>query len=223
MRIFFVVDIKSGVVVAAKRGEREKYLPVHQESEVVDSSNPLDVVRKIKPRYLYSADLDRIEKIGTNERILSNLTSLVDEMIADCGFREPEELRNLPYKPVVGTETFDITELEGGCYVSLDFRGEFLDASGKFGDWRSAVEYLNTMDLEALIVLPIHSVGTMRPEFGLVERVLEISENPVMLGGGVSGKEDLEILKDMGCDGVLVATAVHRKKIPLYLIRRGKI
>ncbi len=220
MRVFFVVDIKDGLVVAAKRGERESYKPI--ESPIVPSSDPISVINAVKPKYLYAADLDRITGVGDNGKVLEKLSGLVSEMIADCGFKNDEELKNLPFVPVVGTETFDITRLKTRCYVSLDFKGKFLDASKKFKSWREAVEVLNSYDLYGIIVLPIHSVGTMKPEFELVEEVIAVSDHPVMLGGGISGVEDLSRAKEIGCSGVLVATAVHKGKIPLDVVRRGE-
>jgi len=35
--------------------------------------------------------------------------------------------------------------------------------------------------------------------------------------------EDLYKLKEMGCSGALVATAVHRKRIPVDIIQKGKV
>lgn len=223
MKIFFVIDIKKGKVVAGKGGERDKYPPITDFSELVTSDDPLDVISQIEPRYLYAADLDQITGVGSNFEALVKISEAVDELIADCGFRSPEELENLPFTPVVGTETFDITRLEKKCYVSLDFKEKFLDASGKFSSWKDAVEFLNSLELKGIIVLPIHLVGTMKADFSLVEDVIEASDNPVLMGGGVSGMEDLYSLKEMGCEGVLVATAVHRGKIPLEVVKRGEI
>ncbi|WP_202319227.1 HisA/HisF family protein [Archaeoglobus neptunius] len=223
MRVFFVVDIKNGSVVAGKSGERERYQPVSHVSSLVKSDEPVDVISEIKPRFLYAADLDRITGKGDNFDILHQIAPMVDELIADCGFRRSEELENLPFIPVVGTETFDITHLDRKCYVSLDFKGKFLDASGRFRSWQAAVEFLNSFDLPGIIVLPIHSVGTMKPDFSLLNIALEVSENPVMIGGGISGMDDLLRLKEMGCRGALVATAVHRGRIPVEIIRKGKI
>lgn len=221
MKVFFVIDIKNGKVVAGRSGERDKYKSIVEISQIVDSDNPLKVIEEVKPKYLYAADLDRITGKGDNFDVLVSLSSLT-QLIADCGFKFEEELENLPFIPVVGTETYDITKLDRKCYVSLDFKSVFLDASKKFGSWRDAVEYLNTLDLYGVIVLPIHSVGTMKPDFGILQPVLDISDNPVLLGGGISGLKDLEKLRDMGCSGVLVATAVHKKAIPLEVVRRGK-
>jgi phosphoribosylformimino-5-aminoimidazole carboxamide ribotide isomerase len=33
--------------------------------------------------------------------------------------------------------------------------------------------------------------------------------------------DDVERAKEIGCEGLLVATAVHRKKIPLEIVRIG--
>mgnify|MGYP003876376567 CR=1 FL=1 len=222
MKVFFVVDIKCGKVVAGKSGERESYPPITSASIAVSSDDAVEVVEEIKPRFLYAADLDRIMGTGNNLDILIELSKRVEEFIADCGFRSPAELEDLPFKPVVGTETFDITLLDRKCYVSIDFKKKFLDASGKFGSWKEAVEFLNSFKLDGIIVLPIHAVGTMRADFSILEQALEISENPVLLGGGISGIEDLERLKEMGCKGVLIATAIHRGRIPVSIVRRGE-
>ncbi len=222
MKVFFVVDLKQGRVVAGKSGERERYPPITTISRLVTSDDALTVIDEIKPRYLYAADLDRIMGRGENYDILQKLSARVEELIADCGFRSPEELEDLPFRPVVGTETFDITQLGIKCYVSLDFKEIFLDASGKFSSWQEAVEFLNSFELHGIIVLPIHAVGTMKTDFSLLESVLEISENPVLLGGGISSIEDLERLKELGCSGVLIATAVHKGNIPLDFVRKGE-
>lgn len=221
MKLFFVMDIKKGEVVAAKGGEREKYRPIGDVSHITKTSAPLTLLEEVKPKYLYVADLDRIEGRGDNITLINLMAEKVSELIADCGFRCFEELEGLKFTPVVGTETFDITRLNKRCYVSLDFKDEFLDASKKFSSWQKAVEFLNTLDIFGVIVLPLRNVGSLSANFDLAAKVLELSDHPVMLGGGISDVKDLEIAKDLGLDGVLLATAVHLKRVPLELIRRG--
>ncbi|MEM4702170.1 MAG: HisA/HisF family protein, partial [Archaeoglobaceae archaeon] len=135
MKLFFVLDLKDKIAVLAERGERERYKPISEKSLVVKSSDPVDVVKTLKPRFLYVADLDRILGHGNNFQTIEALSNLVEELIADCGFRSVEELEKIRFKPVLGTETFDITKIDRKCYVSLDFRDSFLDASGKFKSW----------------------------------------------------------------------------------------
>lgn len=227
MRLVFVMDIMNGLVVLAEGGERYKYRPIEEKSEIVKKSNPLEVLSEIKPRFLYVADIDRILGTGSNLILLNSMFSKVEEMIADCGFRTPAELEDIKFIPVLGTETFDLRKLSDvdiECYVSLDFHEDrFIDSSGRFGDFRSAVEFLNSFSLRGLIVLNLKRVGSGSPDLELLSNVMSFSENPVYLGGGVGGMKDLEMLRSLGCKGVLISTAVHRKKIPLELIRRGFI
>lgn len=221
MKIFFVLDIREGVVVHAEKGEREKYKRIEEKSLVVKTSDPNSIVEILRPRFLYVADLDRIAGKGDNLRVIEALAEKVDELIADCGFREPEELRDFKFKPVLGSETFDITKVDRKCYVSLDFFDKFVDRSQKFRNFSEAIEFLNTLDLEGLIVLNVRRVGTMNVDFELISKAVEISENPVFVGGGVGSLEDLRRLHEIGCKGVLIATAIHRKALPLDLIRSG--
>ncbi|MEM4155425.1 MAG: HisA/HisF-related TIM barrel protein, partial [Archaeoglobaceae archaeon] len=207
--------------------ERSKYRAVAEKSLIVDTSEPIGVLEKIKPRFLYTADLDRILGKGNNLPLLNSISFRVEEMIADCGFRNAYELKDLHFVPVLGTETFDITklsEIDRKCYVSLDFHGErFLDSSQKFEKLENALEFLNSFRLRGVIVLNLKRVGSGTPDLDLFLKVLKLSENPVYLGGGVGKLEDLENLKNLGCSGVLVSSAVHKKTIPLKIIRNGII
>ncbi|MFN3383413.1 MAG: HisA/HisF family protein [Archaeoglobaceae archaeon] len=221
MKIFFVLDIKKGIVVHAERGEREKYRPIEEKSLVVRTSDPFSIVEILKPRFLYVADLDRISGDGDNIGIIEKLSGKVEELIADCGFREVDELRGLNFEPVLATETFDITKIDRKCYVSLDFFDGFVDRSQKFRDFGDAIEFLNTFELNGIIVLNVKRVGTMKVDFELVSKALEISENPIFVGGGIGSLEDLRKLHEIDCKGALVATAIHGGRLPLDLIQNG--
>jgi len=132
---------------------------------------------------------------------------------------------------VLGTETFDVRRLDEvelklrrNVFVSLDIKGRLLDSSGSFTDWRNALEWLNSFKLGGVIVLTLHKVGTASSlDFDVIEEAVGISDNPVFAGGGVKDVNDLLKAESVGCDGVLVATAVHERVIPLEIVRRGKI
>ncbi len=226
MRIYFVMDILDGKVVRALGGEREKYYSISEFSKIVGEDDPIRVVEIIKPRYLYVADLNRIMGKGTNTRIIEMLASRVEHLIADCGFKKAEELEGLNFTPVLGTETFDVTQLENidiPVFVSVDIkRGRLLDASGKF-EFESLIEYLNSFDLPGVIVLTLDKVGTRSLDLNTIEKAVELSENPVFAGGGVGSVDDLIKLKEIGCRGALIATAVHIGSIGLDVVRRGYI
>lgn len=218
------MDLRNGVAVRGKSGEREKYYPISQRSVVVSSSNPLEVLEQLKPRFLYVADLDRIEGRGDNLELLSMLSGMVEELMADCGFRKRGEIEGLPFKPILGTETYPVDEIIDGVYVSLDFRGGRLlgGGRGEFSEF-DILEILNSHKLEGVIVLSIDSIGSLRHDFRLTEKVLELSENPVIAAGGISSVEELERLKGLGCRGALIATAIHEGLMDAELVKRGEI
>ncbi|RLI89217.1 MAG: HisA/HisF family protein [Archaeoglobales archaeon] len=220
MKLYFVMDLLDGEVVGAVKGEREKYEPVHLTSKVVESSNPFQVFDVLRPKRLYVADLDAILGKGNNFAVIEKLAGMC-ELIADCGFKSVEEAKKVSFTPVLGSETFNLRKLEDGFYVSLDVRDEFLDASHSFASVDEAIEWLNSFRLKGVIVLSLRRVGTLQPDFELVERVVSASSNPVLAGGGIRNMEDVEKAKEIGCEGVLVATAVHKGLIPVEAIKNG--
>lgn len=228
MKIYFVMDLLNGVVVKAVRGERAEYKPIHLSSKILQSSDPYQVIEEIRAKYLYIADLDRITGKGDNTRIIEDLSKRVDHLIADCGFRDVAELDAIDFDPVLGTETFDIRKLDKvqkKVFVSLDIKdNSLLDSSGSFRDWKDALEFLNSFRLGGVIVLTLSRVGTGSSlDFDILEKAVEISDNPVFAGGGVKDMDDLMKAKETGCSGVLVATAVHECVIPLEVVRQGEI
>ncbi len=224
MRVYFVVDIMNGLIVRAFRGVREGYRPISEFSRVVKSDDPMDVVEVVKPRFLYIADLDRIMGKGNNTRTIERLAERVEHLIADCGFRSPEELEGLRFTPVLGTETFDIERLEDvriPAFVSLDLKeGKPINRDVELEE---LVELLNSFDLLGVIVLTLDRVGSCSLDFETVGMVVNLSENPVFAGGGVGSLEDLVKLKEMGCEGALIATAIHNGSIGLDVVRRGEV
>jgi phosphoribosylformimino-5-aminoimidazole carboxamide ribotide isomerase len=63
----------------------------------------------------------------------------------------------------------------------------------------------------ALIVIDLARVGTGTGlDLELIARIRKaVPEMTLLAGGGVSGREDLARLADAGCDGALLATALH--------------
>ena len=211
MKVFFALDISCGFVVRGSKGEREKYKRV---------GDVQTVLKRFDPKRVYVADLDRIEGKGDNLRVIEDV-SRSRETIVDLGLREPQEVEELriPAIPILATETFDIRKISSvktDYYVSLDFKGGFLSTVSL----DSALEILNTVKT-VVIVLTIDRVGTLNPNFDLLDYVLERSENPVMAGGGIRSIEDLENLKERGCYGSIIATAVYKNLIPVEVVRRG--
>jgi phosphoribosylformimino-5-aminoimidazole carboxamide ribotide isomerase len=228
LKLYFVIDLLNGRVVRGVSGEREHYKPIHLESKLdLPSSNPMEVAEFIKPKNLYVADLNRILGTGNHLNVIDKLGTFVDDLIADCGFRNHQEVESLKFSPVLGTETFDIKQLERvekteNLVVSIDILDSVMDASLSFESWQEMVEFLNSFKLKGIIILTLKRVGTSTSlDWKLLERAIEISANPIFGGGGVKSVEDLDIAKEIGCKALLISTAVHKRKISLEVIRKG--
>src|SRR2546430_2700019 len=76
MEIIPVLDLKGGVVVRARMGERHLYAPIA--TPLAASSEPLEVARGLLAVYpfatLYVADLDAIEGRGDHSPALRRIT-----------------------------------------------------------------------------------------------------------------------------------------------------
>lgn len=229
MRCIFVLDIFNGAVVHAVRGERSRYEPIDRFSKVVSSSDPICVIREIRPREVYVADLNLLTGCGDNLEAISEISRLA-RTLADIGPLRRSDLDRLPREvvPVFGTETASLGLMReasdrGGAVVSIDMKNRKVIARDPELAALSPQEilgFLNGIALEAVILLELDRVGTssgLDTEF--LEEVASICDHPLILGGGVRGVEDLQELEELGFRGTLVATAVHNGRIPLEALR----
>lgn len=226
MKIYFVVDLMGGTVVRAYWGERESYEPVHVSSKIFRQSDPEYVLNTICPKYLYVADLDRIMGRGNNFDSISFMADKVDNLMADCGFRDLSEVDGMDFKfdCVLGSETFDIRNLKDKKvdFVSLDIKDRLLDASNSF-KWEDALEFLNGVSLKGVIILALSNVGTLSVDYETLIKAAEISEHPIYAGGGIKSEKDILNLKEMGYKGALIASSLHEGIIDPEIVRKGKI
>jgi phosphoribosylformimino-5-aminoimidazole carboxamide ribotide isomerase len=222
MQLILAMDLRNGVVVHGSRGERAGYRPLTWGA--APSAVPAEFVRTIRPRFIYIADLDRIELSGDNISGISACASLVGTCYVDRGCRSPADLIAMDHViNMIGTETAgdDLGSYAGG-YLSIDIRNGQVIPSG--ADPVGFLKSARHMAFEGCLVLNISSVGT---ECGLADQPLEkmrdVYDRPLLYGGGVASMYDLERLKKAGFDGAVVATGLHRGLIPLDLIRRGSL
>lgn len=225
MDVIPVIDLRGGEVVHARRGERDSYRPVR--SQLCAGSAPLAVVAGLLAAYpfgtLYIADLDAIQARGSNidsmRRIRQRFPALrlwVDNGLADasaCRDWLAQDLGEL----VLGSETqSDRATLQA---LSDDATRERLVLSLDYRDDR----FLGPPDLlsaqalwpDRLIVMTLSRVGSGGgPDLDLLRRWRkETPAKKIFAAGGVRGGEDLLALADCGISGVLVATALHERRI----------
>ena len=237
-RLVFVMDLLDGVVVHAKRGERDQYKPVNRFSSIVRSSDPVKIVEELKPAEVYLADLNRLMNTGDNRKILRELSTRKGEMriMLDYGIRELEDLKEVGEAKladtfVLGTETSSMDLIEEAtrskicddlCLsVSVDLLNKGVVTSDKRLqiDPLMLIETLNQYPITDVIVLELDRVGTKRGiDFDFLARAVEVSEHDVLCGGGARSCQDIDVMEKMGVIGALVATALHDEAIPLSLV-----
>ena len=233
-RLIFVMDLLDGVVVHAKRGERDKYVPIHRFSSIVTSSDPVRVIEAIKPKEVYIADLNRLMSTGNNRPILEDLRARNSDLMImlDYGVKGMEDLKeavaaDLADKFVLGTETISIELLEeasksdnmNDITISVDlFNNEVLTSDTRMMiDPLQLIKELNKYPVRDVIVLELNRVGTKSGiDFEFLARAVELSEHDILCGGGVRNCDDIYKMAEIGVKGALVATAVHDGGIPVF-------
>ena len=221
MELVLAMDLKQNLVVHGKSGQRETYKPLDWGCS--PTAEPLGFVKAITPENIYIADLDRIGGTGSHDRIIAECARLVSACYVDRGCRSPDDLLNgYHIRNIIGTETCgdDLSSFSGG-FLSLDSRNGHVIPSGR--DPLAVLRQANGWKFWGCILLDIGAVGT---EAGLNREILQkiraAYHRKLFYGGGVATIADLEILRDVGFDGAIIATALHRGTIPPALIRRGR-
>ncbi len=226
MQIIPVIDLLNGVVVHAKRGERQHYQPI--QSQLTASSTPLDIVSALLEFYpftqLYIADLNAIQKLGgvysTNYQVIESISQRFPtlDLWVDAGISNNNELsfwQTLDARLVIGSENFAnmgsycaLNHLEKNFILSLDFfphgyqgPDELLDDTAY---WPQDV-----------IIMCLASVGTNQGvDENLMNKLITLASGKnVYAAGGIRHIEDLMLLKKMDTNGALIATALHNKQL----------
>ena len=218
MEIIPVVDLKGGMVVRARVGQRDQYRPI--KTPLSPTSDPVDVtygLLSVHPfKTLYIADLDAIEGTGDHRGTLTRLkaafpqlTLWIDNGIADRHRAEDLLDAGLGHL-VLGSETqADLTLVrhftaDARVALSLDFRGL---------SFQGPPELLNepTCWPQRVIVMTLARVGSgAGPDLERLSAIRVVApEKRIFAAGGVRDAADLGLLKRTGIAGALIASCLH--------------
>jgi phosphoribosylformimino-5-aminoimidazole carboxamide ribotide isomerase len=221
MDLVLAMDLKGGLVVHGRKGERESYRPLTW--GLSGSAEPVPYLETIRPRYLYIADLDRICGSGSHNAEIGRCCHRVEQCYVDRGIRSPEDY--LPGERIVnmvGTETagYDLSVYHGG-FLSLDLREGRVIPGNR--DPLSVLQEAARLPFEGCLILNLASVGTAEGLLSsfLLDALRRNFGRTLLFGGGISGGRDLDLLCSHGFDGAVVATAVHQQRIPIDAVRKG--
>lgn len=216
MKAIPVIDLMDGVVVHARRGERDAYRPLR--SGLCRDADPLAVVAALLRLHpfdtLYVADLDAIRGRGDHVDCILRMRAAypglalwIDAGIADARALEAF-LRADAGVPVLGSESLaDAAVPEAApaaAVLSLDFRaGRFLGPPALLADpglWPADV-----------LVMNLDRVGSdLGPDLGLLAAIAGRKTGVrAHLAGGVRHGDDLRAVLASGAAGVLLASALH--------------
>jgi phosphoribosylformimino-5-aminoimidazole carboxamide ribotide isomerase len=214
-----VIDLKDGVVVRARHGDRASYRPIHTPLSL--SPAPLEVVKGLMSlhpfRTLYIADLDAIEGKSDGAAVISEITASfpgldlwIDNGCADRSAAEALLAEMSSTSLVLGSESQRDASLvralreSGRILLSLDFRGDRL---------LGPEALLAEPDLwpERVIVMTLARVGSSAgPDFARFDDMRRRSPTRrYYMAGGLRDHADLAAAEQAGAAGFLVASALH--------------
>ena len=240
MQLIPVVDLARGVAVQGRAGDRARYGPVDSVLTPGRSGDAVALVQayrdRVGARECYVADLDAIQGSGLQRGMLRELVGAAAPctLMVDAGTSERADVEAVlalgAAAAIVGLETLrGLEDLRAGLAAagpehvvfSLDLRlGRPMirpEAATELGALAAESLAAQAIDagVRALLVLDVGRVGTGGGvDLELLRHLRREAPGVRLLaGGGVAGADDLRRLADAGCDGALVATALHTGRI----------
>lgn len=220
MKIIPVIDLKDGLVVHARQGDRDRYRPIR--SALCGSAEIEHVLEAFLQVYpfdtFYLADLNAIGNDGNQDQVIDKLARDYPDNTfwIDRGFRSADLTYSLPKHrvPVVGSESMGAQEVESltkhreRAILSLDFAG-----SGPIGH-QSLFDTPNIWP-DTVIIMTLAQVGSVSgPNLTLLNHYCQNYPNTrFVAAGGVRNSKDLLDLQQIGIQRVLVASALHARTI----------
>jgi phosphoribosylformimino-5-aminoimidazole carboxamide ribotide isomerase len=220
MKLFLAMDLRQNLVVHGKSGQRETYKPL--DWGISPTAAPIGYIRTVKPRYLYIADLDRIEGTGSHDAVIRECAREVRCCYVDRGCRFPSDfLEGEHIVNIVGTETggSDLSRYHSG-FLSIDIKYDRVIPCGK--EPSEVLASACRWDFDGCILLNVSAVGTGQGINRMTLKKLRSAYDRLLYyGGGVATIGDLEEISQAGFDGAIVSTGVHLGTIPVEWIWRG--
>jgi phosphoribosylformimino-5-aminoimidazole carboxamide ribotide isomerase len=231
LKVIGVIDLLGGRAVHASGGCRHGYRPVETAADTPidgDASALAGVyTRRLHVDGLYVADLDAIAGGAEQDPPVREMNTSGVPLWLDAGVSTVAQARRALGRGatavVVGLETLpsfgslrDISDAITSDRVafSLDLRdGRPITTDASMHSVSPGVIAARAVDAGAhgVIILDLARVGSSRGvDLQMFEQVRRaIPGVPLMAGGGIRGDADVRSLASLGCDGVLVATALH--------------
>ena len=230
MRVVGVIDLLDGRAVHAVRGERHHYRPLATSGGIRIDGDPMALAALYHGRFglteLYVADLDAIAGGPVQRGVVRSLAAAGVSLWLDAGVSSVAAARHAlndgATRVIVGLETLrdfdhlsDISTALGSEHVafSLDLRdGIPVACEPTMARERpAAIAARAASCVGAIVLIDLARVGSRRGvDLTTVAMIRKAAGRVTLLvGGGIRTQKEIDALADAGCDGVLVATAIH--------------
>jgi phosphoribosylformimino-5-aminoimidazole carboxamide ribotide isomerase len=239
VRIIGVIDLKAGQAVHARGGRRDEYAAVSKAAGTVINGDAVKLAAVYLDTFgltdIYVADLDAIASATPNDAVVRSICTLGGHVFVDGGVATVDDAHRVAAAGargvIVGLETLEsFDNLRDICnHYPVMFSLDLRDGAPMC---RAALGHVSPDDLareavaagaEAIIVLDVARVGgTAGPDTEMLTRIRRVVTTATLLaGGGVRHLDDLKQLANSGCDGALVASALHDGRLtPADVMRR---
>ncbi|MGH2635035.1 MAG: 1-(5-phosphoribosyl)-5-[(5-phosphoribosylamino)methylideneamino]imidazole-4-carboxamide isomerase [Actinomycetota bacterium] len=233
MIVIPAIDLRKGRCVRLFRGDVE--------AETVYDDAPVDVARRFETdgaRRLHVVDLDAARDDGSNRDTVKNICRHVAVPVQlGGGLRTiaavEQALEDGAARAILGTAaaldpTFvaECVERAGDdVVVAVDVKDGHVMTHGWLREGprlEHAVASLDDAGAPRFLVTSISRDGTMDgPDLRLFERVLELTERPVIASGGIRVAADVWALRDLGLEACVVGKAMYSGTLRLEEVVRG--
>ena len=220
MKIIPVIDLKDGVVVQAREGNRDQYRPI--KTDLCKSSDVFEIIQAFVTTYhfdtVYIADINAITQQGNHHCLINEVLAHFPDLKfwIDYGYRHyKEEIHQTDhYLPVLGSESYrddTIFELHffGNKFIlSLDF---------SMSETMGSAKLFSSPELwpDSVIIMTLDRVGSHKgPDFvKLTAFCNRYPHKNFIAAGGIRNQQDLIDLKRIGIRQALIASALHNGSI----------
>lgn len=215
-----VFDVKNNECVSGKSGNRKSYTKLNS----VFGKTPVEIASNLKragARCIYIADLDKIENVGDNSPLISEINEILPVLL-DNGANSIEDVqsnKNICTYSILATES--MTSIEDSIEIfeklpfeniilSIDIKNDELLVQNPDINVNDVISLVNKIKPDYTIILNISEVGTRQGnDSTLIQNI--ISQTPYtqhIIAGGVT-VESMKKYEENGIDNFLIGTILH--------------
>ena len=224
--VYPAIDVLEGRVVRLRQGERDQV--------TVEGGDPAEAAARFRDEgagWLHLVDLDGAFSGRPTLELVRVVAAAGVPVQVGGGYRELESVRDAldagAARVLVGTAALDPSFLRDAARsfgerlaVAVDVRDGEVAVSGWTASSHVGPAELARACAEAgvarLLVTSTRRDGTLAgPDLELLELVLAASGLPVLAAGGIASLDDVRAVRDLGCEGAVVGSALWRGRFSL--------